>query len=91
MVADVAQVRSRAELEALEPDDRLARGLELVALGGDEPVELVHALLEAVAAAQVLAPRAVEDLALERVHAFLDRRDHGVVRVGERVEDAVDQ
>ena len=59
VVADVAQVRARAELEALEPEDRLARGLELVALGGDEPVELVHALLEPVAAAQVLAPRAV--------------------------------
>ena len=41
-----------------ELEDRVGRGLELVALGGDEPVQLVHALLEAVAAGQVLAARA---------------------------------
>ena len=54
VVADVAQVGLGALGEALEPEDRVVRGLELVALGGGEPVQLADVLLEPVAAGQLL-------------------------------------
>ena len=92
VVADVAQVRARALGQALEAEDRLARGLELVALGGDEPVQLADALLEPVAAAS--GARAAGGASTSPSSAstlVLDRVDHRVVGVGQRVEHAVDE
>ena len=66
-------------------------GLELVALGGGEPVQLADVLLEAVAARQVLLAGAGEHLGLELVDVVLERLDHGIEGVGEAVQDAVDE
>ena len=66
VVADVAQVLARAAAEAGELEDPLGGGLELVALAGDQPLELVHLLLAPVDAPQQLAPGPLEHVGLER-------------------------
>ena len=91
MVADVAEVLLRAAREAGQVEDRLRAGEEMVALGHDAPVELLHVLLEAVDLGQLLVPGLGEQhLRLDRVDALLERLDGGIEGVGQDVEDAVD-
>src|SRR4051794_22644333 len=90
VVADVTQVGPRALGQPLQAEDHLVRGLELLVLGGGDPVQLADVLLEPVAAREVLPARPGQDLDLKRVDVVLDRGDHGIERVGEPVKDAVD-
>ena len=91
VVADVAQVGLGALGEPLEVEDRDVGGLELVALGGGEAVQLADVLLEAVGARQVLLAGTAQHLGLELVDVLLQRLDHGIEGVGEAVQDPVDQ
>ena len=77
--------------EAGEVADRVGRGLEAVALLAHQPVVLAHLLPQPVDPRELLAAGALEHLALERVDLGLDRVDHRVPGVGQRVEDPVDE
>ena len=93
VVADVAQVGARAAASRPSRSRRSRRERsELVVLGGDEPVQLVHVLLEPVAAGELLAARRGRGPSASSASTrVLDRVDDRVERVGQRVEHAVDE